>query len=125
VIGRLSDLVAAKSTSGLMFAVPKTARWCESVIKTATKANRRSKHENHLFRARDERARRQARRRRDSAPGVAAMHKMRLRYYLYIAAGVAALISTLTDPDMHAASSIAALFQSLAALSRDVFSALR
>jgi transcriptional/translational regulatory protein YebC/TACO1 len=53
------------------------------------------------------------------------MHKMRLRSYLYIAIGVAFMISTLTDPEMHAVSRITAMFNSLGALSRDVFSALR
>jgi hypothetical protein len=35
MIDRLSDVAGAESTSGLMFAVPWTASWCESVIKTA------------------------------------------------------------------------------------------
>lgn len=52
------------------------------------------------------------------------MHKMRLRYYLYIAAGVAALITVLTDPNMRAASDIAALYRSVLSLSRDVFASL-
>jgi transcriptional/translational regulatory protein YebC/TACO1 len=52
------------------------------------------------------------------------MHDIRLRYYLYIAVGVAALVMMLTDPEMRALSHIAALYQSLTALSREAFSAL-
>lgn len=52
------------------------------------------------------------------------MHGIRLRYYLYIAVGVAALVMMLIDPELRAASRIGALFQSVSALSREVFAAL-
>jgi hypothetical protein len=72
----------------------------------------RSEHEKHLFPL-------------ATSSGVAAMHDMRLRYYLYIAVGAAALVLMLTDPEIRPLSHIAALFQSLAALAREVSSALR
>jgi hypothetical protein len=52
------------------------------------------------------------------------MHKVRLRYYLYIAAGVPVLIFLLTDQDLSTFSRIAALFHSLTTLSRSVFSGM-
>ena len=52
------------------------------------------------------------------------MHKMHLRYYLYIVIGVAGAISLMIDPDLHAVSYIATLFKSLSALSHVVFAAI-
>jgi hypothetical protein len=53
------------------------------------------------------------------------MHDIRLRYYLYVAVGAAALVMMLTDPELRPLSHIVALFQSLIALSREVIPALR
>jgi hypothetical protein len=53
------------------------------------------------------------------------MLNLPLRFFLYIVIGVAASISLLADPDLHAASRIVELFQSLVTLSQNAFSALR
>lgn len=53
------------------------------------------------------------------------MHNMPLRFYLYIAAGVAGLILIVTDPEQRAVSHIATMFQTLADISRTLVAALR
>lgn len=53
------------------------------------------------------------------------MANLPLRYYLYVVIGVGGSIILMTDPDLHAASRLVELFQSVATLSQNAFSALR
>lgn len=53
------------------------------------------------------------------------MIKINLRYYVYIAAGAAAVVLLLLDPDVRASEHVAELFGSLASLSRQVVEVFR